>query len=334
MPRSNRRPRRQSDQLARRPFANWPFAIWHFGTWQFGSACCSLAALAALALFFPGCRILRSRKTSEENIAAARQLSLQGLDAQQRGQWERAEMLFAAAITKCPSDERARSGHAEALWQRGDYSGAISNLEDVARLSGNDPACLVRLGSMYLHQGNRSRALALAERAIGSNGQLASAWALRGQVLLAAGSLDESLACFHRALSIDAAQPEVQLAIADIYHQQGRPQRALATLQNFADRFPEQQLPSPLLYREGLALRELDRSHDAIRVLQQAVQQGPATANVLFALAEAQATVGELAAARQTLFLALTIEPGNRSCADLLANLNTNPILTASAQNQ
>ena len=95
-----------------------------------------------------GCRAFRIHKVSDENIAAARQLSLQGIDSQQRGQWDRAETLFAAAILKCPSDERARYGYAESLWQRGAWQQAVEHMEEAVRLSGNDPERLVRLGQM------------------------------------------------------------------------------------------------------------------------------------------------------------------------------------------
>src|SRR5262245_45324139 len=72
-----------------------------------------------------GCRAFRCPKTSDEAIAAARQLSLQGMDAQQHGRWEQAELAYASACEKCPRDERARFGYAEALWERGAQDEAI-----------------------------------------------------------------------------------------------------------------------------------------------------------------------------------------------------------------
>src|SRR4051812_36410057 len=98
-----------------------------------------VAAVVAIALGSAGCRIFRTHKISEESIAAARQLSLQGIDAQQRGRWDQAEGLFAAAIVKCPIDERARFGYAESLWHRGALADAISQMEEAVRLSANDP---------------------------------------------------------------------------------------------------------------------------------------------------------------------------------------------------
>src|SRR3954469_5769764 len=90
----------------------------------------SFCGVVALTTALMGCRVFRSHKISDESIAAARQLSLQGIDAQQRGQWDRAETLFAAAILKCPTDERARYGYAESLWQRGMWPQAVQHMEE------------------------------------------------------------------------------------------------------------------------------------------------------------------------------------------------------------
>src|SRR5262245_11139867 len=176
-----------------------------------------LLACLFIASVWPavGCRAFRCQKVSDESVAAARQLSLQGLDAQQRGQWDRAEMLFASAVIQCPRDERARCGYAESLWQRGDCSAAVAHMEEAARLSGHDPERLVQLGQMYHSQGDLVRAGEQARRAIGANPQLASAWALQGEISVAQGNRSEALASFHRALSLQPQFAEVQLAIAE-----------------------------------------------------------------------------------------------------------------------
>jgi tetratricopeptide (TPR) repeat protein len=177
--------------------------------------------------------------------------------------------LFAAAIVKSPADERDRWGYAESLWHRGDYAAAIGSMEEAVRLSGYDPERRVRLGTMYLAWGDLRLARLQAERAIATNPQLPGAWALLGKAQHATGSLDEALASFHRALSLDPALTDVQLAVADVYAQQNRPQRALATLQLLADRFPASQVPVEVLYREALAhqaLGELDAARLTIDV--------------------------------------------------------------------
>jgi tetratricopeptide (TPR) repeat protein len=177
--------------------------------------------------------------------------------------------LFAAAILKCPADERARCGFAEALWHRGAQEEAISHLQEAARLSGHDPERLVRLGQMYALRGEINLASHQADLAIAANPALASAWALRGQVCRARGDADEALASFHRALSYQQPLPDVQLAISEIYLQQGRPQRALATVQALSASYPLGRAPANVLVHEAHALRALDRPQEAARLLAQ-----------------------------------------------------------------
>jgi tetratricopeptide (TPR) repeat protein len=205
-------------------------------------------------------------------------MSLQALDAQQQGRWDEAEALFAAAVEQCPSDDRARQGYAEALWRRGLQTEAVTHMEEAVRLSGSDPERLVQLGGMYLAQGQTHRAAEQALQAIAANPQHAGAWALRGQVQQVEGMRDEALASYFRALSFQPHQPAVQLAIAEIYAQQNRPQRALATLQALAADYPPARVPPEVRHREGLALRELGRHADANAALSQATNQGNSTA--------------------------------------------------------
>jgi tetratricopeptide (TPR) repeat protein len=296
---------------------------------------CHLAWLFFLGIpiFISGCRTFRSHKVSDESIAAARQLSLQGIDAQQRGHWDRAETLFAAAILKCPGDERARYGYAESLWQRGAWLQAVDHMEEAVRLSGNDPERLVRLGEMYRARGDFVRAGQQADAAIAANGQLAAAWALRGDVFLAQGDSGSALVSFHRALSYEQPLPDVQLAIARIYAQDNRPQRVLATLQSLAATYPPGQVPQEVLVQEGLALRALGRHQDAVTALAAAAQVGNPPPELLCDLARTQMLAGDKPAAVQTLALAVSRSPQHPACLALANEMNASrvPVITASA---
>jgi tetratricopeptide (TPR) repeat protein len=280
-----------------------------------------LLALTAL-VFLPqcGCRVFRCH-TSDEAINAARDLSLQGIDAQQKGRSEQAEGLFAAAIERCPQDERARCCYADVLWQRGAQEEAISHMEVAVRLSGSDPQRRVQLGKMYLARGQVHRASVQADKAIAANREFAAAWALHGDVLKAEGLRSEALGSYHRALSIQPHYPEVQLALADLYGQQDRPQRALATLQALADHYPPDQLPSEVAYREGLVLRRLGRHEDAAVRLAAAIQRGPATAEMHFELAQTQVLAGDRNAASQSVAAGLSLHPNHAGLSRLGSEL-------------
>ncbi len=279
---------------------------------QCSAAACRSGVLLAAGLLLVaagGCRAFRCQKASDETVAEARQLSLQGMTARERGRWEQAEALYADAVLKCPRDERARCGYAESLWQRGAQEEAVLHMEEAVRLSGHDPERLVQLGEMYLARGELDRAAAQADRAIAANRQLATAWALRGKVLQAQGSRTEALASYHRALTIQQQYPEVQLALAETYNQQGRPQRALATLQSLADSFPPEQIPVEVLIHQGLALRQLGRHPDAAQSLAQAAERGSPSADLLYELGLAQLSAGDTTAARLAVAASLERDP-------------------------
>ena len=288
---------------------------------------CACAAgrglVVVLAVLFAsaGCRALRCPKVSDEEIAAARQLSLQGMAARDRGRWDQAETLYAEAVLKCPRDERARCGYAESLWQRGEQEQAVAHMEEAVRLSGHDPERLVQLGNMYLARGDLASAGHQADRAIAANRDLPSAWALRGRVLQGQGSRTEALASFHRALTLQQQYPEVQLALAEIYSAQDRPQRALATLQSLIDSLPAEQVPVEVLAQQGLALRALGRHDDAARSLARAAELGNPSAELLYELARTQLLAGDSAAARLAVVAALEREPNHAGCLGLQEEL-------------
>jgi tetratricopeptide (TPR) repeat protein len=104
------------------------------------------------------------------------------------------------------------------------------------------------------------------------------------------------LASFHRALTLQQQYPEVQLALAEIYSAQDRPQRALATLQSLIDSLPAEQVPVEVLAQQGLALRALGRHEDAARSLAQAAELGNPSAELLYELARTQLLAGDSAA--------------------------------------
>lgn len=287
---------------------------------RLAAALCAAIVLAGLA---SGCRVFRCPKASDESVAAARQLSLQGLAARGQGRWDQAEMLFAQAVQQCPHDERARCDYAESLWLRGEQEQAVTHMEEGVRLSGHDPARLVQLGNMYLARGELPRAAAQADRAIAANRGLASAWALRGKVYQSEGRRTEALASFHRALTLQEQYPEVQLALAALYREQGRPQRALTTLQSLADSLPADQVPVEVLVEQGLALRQLGRHRDAARSLAQAAERGDPPIDLLYELGRSQFDAGDTAAARLAVNAALAREPSHAGCLALRDQLAT-----------
>jgi tetratricopeptide (TPR) repeat protein len=278
-------------------------------------------AAAGILLLLSGCAWNRSRV--HEDLVSARQLALQAIDARQRGRLEQAEALFGQATEMCPLDERIRSHYAETLWDAQRREQAVQHMEEAVRLSAGNPELMVRLGEMYLEQGRLEQADAQATLATDKKPQLAAGWALRGDVLRAQGRDADSLASYHRAISLQSHYPHVQLAVADIYRNQQRPGRALATLRTLADGYPPGETPTGVLFLQGIAMKDLQRYDAAAKMLSDIAQQGEATPELLLHLAEAQWLAGDPVNAQLTVQSALRRVPPDRAGYPLIAQLQS-----------
>jgi tetratricopeptide (TPR) repeat protein len=273
-----------------------------------------------------GCASNRAAREAEDLIAA-RQLTLHGLDAAGANNWSEAEELFRRAVSASPHDERAHHQYARALWHRDDRQTAILHMTQAVELSAGNPELLVELGRMYLWQGDLVLARQAGEQAIATDRQFAAAHALIGDVLLRQGRPEQALESFHLALALDTQQPLVTLAVADIYRQRAEHRRSLATLRPLNIK----QLPPPVASQvcllRGLSEKEIGRRHDALANLAQALQLGPPAADTLFVVAQARLEMGDAQSARETLRAALSQDANHAASRELLARLDGQPHL-------
>lgn len=255
-----------------------------------------------------GCSALGGRY-DRDDVVLARQTARQGADAFHSGDWKRAEGYYAKAVEICAVDERVRARYAETLWNLGRHAAAIQHQKEAVRLSGDAPELMVRLGEMYLEQGDVHRADELVQRALESGQESAIAYRLQGDILQHQGKWPEALASYHRALSIQPDYPEVRMAIARGYQLEGRPQRALATLHSLADAYPPGDEPAELHYWQGVAFASLGRHSRAVRHLAAAESRGLQFADLLFRLANSHYLAGDHRMARTVLDRAMQVDP-------------------------
>ncbi len=268
-------------------------------------ACCVLLIAACAS----GCRTLRTKRHTR-NLTAARQLSLRGADHLQQQNYSEAEPLFSEALKHSYADERAHWGKAEVLWTQGQREQAIAHMNQAVELSGNNPDLLVRLGEMYLDEDQLEAALQQADLVLARDRQHPEAWALKGRVLRLRNALPDSLDCYQIALIHKPVNPDVRLALADIYDAMGRPQRALATLDQLADDQPTEQIPARAWMLKGQSLAALGQSAEARNCLQQAATCAcESETELLLDLAQLQYESGDLAEARICLGRALRNNP-------------------------
>jgi predicted Zn-dependent protease len=239
----------------------------------------------------------------------------------QAGQWQQAEDLLRKGLDASPDDPELRRQLAETLWQRGAASEAMSHAAAAIRLKPGDAILVVRAGEMALASGANDAALAKAEEAIRIDPQLAGGWALRGRAFRNANQPDRALADLQRALVFEPDNAVILLELATMYRERGDYARCLTTLHHLHDTYPPGQEPQHTLLLEGLTLMELKRPLQASDVLLTATQRGPATADMLFRLAQAQSATGQQTAAAAALQQALAIDAGHQPSRALLAQL-------------
>lgn len=268
-----------------------------------------------------GCRSLR-RSQSNATLAEARKYSLRGAEALQSNKTDDAEALFTESLRRSPQDERAHWGMAEIQWQKGNHAVATRHMQEAARISGNNPELLVRLGEMNLEQGQIAQAQAQADLALNNNRQQAEAWQLRARIASDQGQLQEAMQFYHRSLMAQPDNPPVQLALAELYQRMNRPQRALATLERMSDlRSPESQSATAWLLK-GQAMASLGQTNEAKVCLGQATQQAKCDdCQTFLQIAQLNAQLGQVAEARIYLGQVLSRQPAHPEALALQSHL-------------
>jgi tetratricopeptide (TPR) repeat protein len=146
---------------------------------------------------------------------------------------------------------------------------------------------------------------------------------LRGDVHRQRGDPEKALVDYHRSLSQVGFCPHVQLALAAIYREQNRPQRALSTLEAMAENYAPDLQPAQLKFEQGLAMKALGRYADAADLFAQVADRGDAPADVYFQLAEVQVLSGDSVSARLALDAALEREPQHVASLQLREQIDT-----------
>ena len=258
--------------------------------------------IGILAICMPsGCRMLVSNSRNQ-SLLTARQLSLRGTDALQRGRPQDAELLFSQALTHSTYDERAHWGFAKVLWQTGDKQKALVHMSEAFRLSGRNPDYAIALGEMHLDQSQYSEAKALALDVLSVNRNHTNAWALLGDIHRDQKDWPSALECYHHALLLRSDFPKAQYEIADIYRKTGRPERALATLDHMVDiHAAVAEDPEHLLLR-GLVFADLDRPQEAKSLLAKCSEKlAPDQWSKQLQIIEAQVRLADLVQARMAM---------------------------------
>jgi len=241
------------------------------------------AAASLLVTVGSGCRFIPRAGPAPNDLAEARRLCNAGLSAADQKDLMRAEGLLERAVKQCPTDIDARRHYADVLWKRGERMDAVKQIAEAMQIAPDDVGLCIDGGRMYMELGLLDDADRLARQAVSGVPRSAEAWHLHGQVSLARGKAEESLADFHRALAIVPDDRDILLETAEVYRRLDRPQRALATLAILGETYGPNQTPANVLEMEGIAQEALGRRADAIESYRQAIARGGASADARLA---------------------------------------------------
>ena len=281
--------------------------------------CCLLAVVLFGSV---GCRAIGRISESRQSISA-RRLSRAGMEAMREGQWNTAEDLFTSALEVSVADDRAHRGLAESLWQRHERDAAVKHMEQAVRLSAGDPKLIQLLGRMYLDVGRIDDADRQSMLALEADRLSADVWALRGDCLAARKQPDEALAAYHRALALQPDFPSVQLQAAEIYHEQGRYDRLLATLERLQDGLGGENESARFHLLKGIAMRQLGCSDEAYRCFASAIEKDPDDPAAHLHAASVSLDRGDVETARRQIDLAMRLDPGSIRSGGLIEQLRS-----------
>lgn len=256
-------------------------------------------------------------------------------DAQVRmGQPEAAKVLYQKAVSADAKDERARSALAIFDVDEGRVGRGVLALKEVARASASLQADVL-VAAVHL----RSRQLGQARDAIDAMEQKqpnnATTAALRGELALAQGKVDEAMKHFQTAAERDPSEFLPVLALATLDQRAGKDDAALARLKAFSDK-------NPRAIQADLAIVNFGRSkgHPATQIasdLEALVKKYPDSDQPRVALVRTLLEAGDIKRAQTVASEAVTAFPASAAAIEAvgvaeLAAGNHNKALQAFAQ--
>lgn len=288
-----------------------------------------MLVLSVVASALTGCCSLPFGCPSGEKVIAAREQGRLGLDALARGRLDEAQMRMQAALEDCPHDDQLRRDYAQVLWKqnrrdeaKAQMAVALNGTSNSEGVSDGEATWLVEYGRMAFVDGDPATAIQSVDRAINLNPDSAAAWKLRGDIMRSSQQLDDSIANYHRALTLGADENATLLDLADAYRLQGRPRRALSTLQRLGSATAAGEEPPRLAGMQAAALQALGRHEDAIGYFAKAVDRNNRDPELLYMMAVSQSSVGDHDSAFATASQAAGLSPADERIRTLLVGLD------------
>jgi tetratricopeptide (TPR) repeat protein len=246
---------------------------------------------------------------------------------------QEAEQLFRKAIASNNSSPEAHNNLGRILQAQGKTQEAAAEYDKALNLDSRYEQALVYKGSLMMDQGQSKQALALMNEAIRYNSKSAKAHFYKGSALAETGDLHQALKSLNTALSLEPNAAHTLNKMAEIYQAQGNQAGSVSTfrkailakpeytpaimgLANLLDTRGDAELAiselrsainiqpnyTPYHIRLGQLSLEVDKTEQALKAFNSAMEQDPSNAmaaqglaSTYVRLAEQQASKGALA---------------------------------------
>ena len=214
-----------------------------------------------------------------DRLAEAKQLFLDALALQERGDLEQAKCAYQEALALAPGRPSVMNNLAAVFIELKNYPEARLLCERLLELHPEDETALLNLGNCQLKLDSAEVALLSYDRALGVKPEYADALNSRGSALLELKRLQEALESCDRALALKPDYAEALNNRGNVLLELKRPGEALASYERALGIKPGY---AEALYNRGNALLELKRAGEALASYERALAIKPDYAEALY----------------------------------------------------
>lgn len=200
----------------------------------------------------------------------------------------------------------AKKRHIFAIIQQGNPKQAIKTLEQMLKISPNDPDLHYLLGLAHMNLGNLKQASANFNRAIKIQTTYVDAWVQLGQLLQAVGDISGAISLYRTGISILPDVVHLHLSLGTLLQGQGKPGEAIKCYQDALLIHPES---SELYYNLGTAEIARGGLFTAVQQFRHALRLTPGSAVAHHNLAGTLMHLGELDEAELHFHEAIRFDP-------------------------
>jgi len=194
--------------------------------------------------------------------------------ASPKARYERAVEQATAGLQKNPKDPEALINRGTALVHLGELEAGVKDLREAAALEPNSADAASHLAYGLWLSGQLSEALAMAQKALALNANLASAQYYVGRLLvLTAGDTKEAIDHLQKAFLLNPQQTDIVLDLLQAYRMTGDEDQAEAQLRLLQTFLPPED--PTVLYAEGLVASDQRQAELAIDYFRRAVAASP-----------------------------------------------------------